>query len=88
MMWMMYQIRLPTKKPLLVLKFKAAPKWYPNFDEVITSNGFKENIVDQCIYMKVSGRKYIFLVLYVDDILLITNDTDLLVKTKQLLFPC
>ena len=36
--------------------------------------------------MKVSGRKYIFLVLYVNDILLITNDIDLLVETKQLLF--
>ena len=36
--------------------------------------------------MKVSGSKYIFLVLYVDDILLVTNDTNLLVETKQLLF--
>ena len=36
--------------------------------------------------MKVSGRKFIFLVLYVDDILLATNDTHLLVKTKQILF--
>ena len=36
--------------------------------------------------MKVSERQYIFLVLYVDDILLIVNDTDLLVDTKQLLF--
>ena len=32
------------------------------------------------------GRKYIFLVLYVDDILLAANDTDLLIETKQLLF--
>ena len=38
------------------------------------------------IYVKVSGSKYIFLVLYVDDILLPANDTDLLIKTKQLLF--
>ena len=36
--------------------------------------------------MKVSGSKYIFLVLYVDDVLLTANDTDRLVKTKQLLF--
>ena len=36
--------------------------------------------------MKVGGSKYIFLVLYVDDIFLPTNDTILLVKTKQLLF--
>ena len=36
--------------------------------------------------MKVSGRKYIFLVLYVVDIVLAANDTDLLVETKQLLF--
>ena len=36
--------------------------------------------------MKVSRNKYIFLVLYVNDILLTANDTDLLVETKQLLF--
>ena len=36
--------------------------------------------------MKVSGSKYIFLVLYVDDILLAANDSDMLVETKQLLF--
>ena len=36
--------------------------------------------------MKVSGSKYIFLILHVDDILLTTNDTDLLVETKQLYF--
>ena len=36
--------------------------------------------------MKVSGRKYIFLVLYVDDIFLATNNTDLLIEIKQLLF--
>ena len=36
--------------------------------------------------MKVSERKYIFLILYVDDIFHATNDIDLLVETKQLLF--
>ena len=50
------------------------------FDEVVTANGFKENILDQCIYMKVNGRKYIFLVLYVDDIL---GFTYLLCRLRQ-----
>ena len=36
--------------------------------------------------MKVSRSKYIFLVLYVDDIFLTSNDTDMLVEAKQLLF--
>ena len=56
----------------MVLKW-VFKQWYLTFDEVVTTNGFKENIVDQCIYIKVSGSKYIFLVLYVDDISLAAN---------------
>jgi hypothetical protein len=44
-----------------------------------------ENIVDNCIYQKFSGSKFVFLVLYVDDILLATNDLGLLHHTKQFL---
>ena len=53
------------------------------FDDMVTANGFKENIVNQCVYMKVCRR---FLVLYVDDILITSNGIDLLVETKQILF--
>ena len=35
--------------------------------------------------MKVSGRKFIFLILYVDDIFLATNDLGLLSETKKFL---
>ena len=65
---------------------QASRQWNLKFDEIVTTNGFKENIFNQYIYMKVNVSKYIFLVLYVDDILLATNDTYLLVETKQLLF--
>ena len=41
--------------------------------------------MDQCIYLKISGSKFIFLVLYVDDILLASNNVDLLHETKRLL---
>ncbi|RVW92797.1 Retrovirus-related Pol polyprotein from transposon TNT 1-94 [Vitis vinifera] len=46
----------------------------------------KENLVfDRCIYLRVSGSSYIFLVLYVDDILLASNDSDLLIEIKHML---
>ena len=43
------------------------------------------NLADDCIYHKFSGSKYIFLVLYVDDILLATNYIGLLHETKKFL---
>ncbi|RVW21180.1 Retrovirus-related Pol polyprotein from transposon TNT 1-94 [Vitis vinifera] len=52
---------------------------------VITSFGFKENTVDQCIYLKFSGSKFIILVLYVDDILIASSDVGLLHETKRFL---
>ncbi|RVW87693.1 Retrovirus-related Pol polyprotein from transposon TNT 1-94 [Vitis vinifera] len=44
-----------------------------------------ENTVDQCIYLKFSGSKFIILVLYVDDILLASSDVGLLHETKRFL---
>ena len=70
------------KKSIYGLK-QASRQWYLKFNDTITSFGFQENTVDRCIYMKVSGSKFIFLVLYVDDILLATNDLGLLHQTKN-----
>ena len=36
-------------------------------------------------YLKVSGRKFIFLILYVDDVLLASNDLGLLMNVKRML---
>jgi len=54
-------------------------------NDTIVSFEFKENIVDRCIYLKVNGSKVIFPILYVDDILLTTNDLGLLHETKKFL---
>ena len=64
---------------------QASRQWYLKFHEVISSFSFEKNIMDQCIYQKVSGSKICFLVLYVDDILLATNDKGLLYEVKQFL---
>ena len=55
---------------------------YYKFHQVIVSFGFEINMVDECVYHKFSGSKHIFLVLYVVDILLATNDIGLLHKTN------
>ena len=72
------------KKSIYGLK-QASRQWYLKFNDTIVSFGFKENTVDRCIYLKVSGSKFILLVLYVDDILLATNDLGLLNETKKFL---
>jgi len=61
------------KKLIYGLK-QAFCQWYLKFNDTIVSFEFKENTVDRCIYLKVSGSKVIFLILYVDDILLAIND--------------
>ncbi|KAL9250241.1 Retrovirus-related Pol polyprotein from transposon TNT 1-94-like protein [Drosera capensis] len=72
------------KKSISGLK-QASRQWYHKFHNVITSFGFEPNIADDCIYHKFSGSKHIFLVLYVDDILLASNDIGLLHETKRFL---
>ena len=44
------------------------------FDDVIKAYGFIQTYGEACIYKKVSGSSVAFLVLYVDDMLLIGND--------------
>ena len=64
---------------------QASCQWYLKFHNVISSFGFMENVMDQCIYHKVSGSKIIFLVLYVEDILLASRDLGLLHEAKRFL---
>ena len=55
------------------------------FDRTIKNFGFKENVEDNCIYAKFKNERFIFLVLYVDDILLASSDVSLLQETKKFL---
>jgi hypothetical protein len=53
------------------------------FDEVVKGVGFVKNIEEPCVYKKVSGSAIVFLVLYVNDILLIGNDIPMLEVIKS-----
>ena len=52
------------------------------FDVVIKAYGFIQTYREACIYKKVSGSSVAFLILYVDDILLIGNDIEFLDSIK------
>ncbi|KAL0409660.1 UNVERIFIED_CONTAM: Retrovirus-related Pol polyprotein from transposon RE1 [Sesamum radiatum] len=61
---------------------QASQSWNTRFDEVIRGYDFIKNDYDPCIYKKISGSSVAYLVLYVDDILLIGNDFKMLGDIK------
>ncbi|KAL0394341.1 UNVERIFIED_CONTAM: hypothetical protein Slati_4400300 [Sesamum latifolium] len=61
---------------------QAFQSWNTHFDEVIRGYDFIKNEFDPCVYKKISGSTVAYLVLYVDDILLIGNDFEMLGDIK------
>ena len=55
------------------------------FDGTIKKFGFQENVEDNCIYLKFKNGRLIFLILYVDDVLLASSDVNLLQEIKKFL---
>jgi hypothetical protein len=72
------------KKSIYGLKY-ASRQWYLKFDEVVKKFGFVKNQVDNSIYIKIKGIMFIILVLYMDDILLTSNNKNLLYEVKWFL---
>ncbi|GJV00277.1 retrotransposon protein, putative, ty1-copia subclass [Tanacetum coccineum] len=58
------------------------------FDEEIKKIGFTQNPDEPCVYLKASGSNVVFLVLYVDDILLMGNSVTMLQEVKSWLCKC
>jgi hypothetical protein len=56
---------------------QTSSQWYLKFDDTIKIR-FKKNEEDNCIYAKFKNENFIFLVLYMDDILLANSDVHLL----------
>src|SRR3989337_538656 len=57
---------------------QASQSWNICFEEVIKAFGFIQTYGEACIYKKVSESSVAFLILYVDDMFLIVNNTELL----------
>ena len=67
---------------------QASRSWDIRFDEMIKAFGFTQTYGEACVYKKVSGSSVAFLILYVDDILLMGNDIEFLESLKAYLNKC
>ena len=64
----------------MVCKLKRS--WNIGFDQAIKSYGFEQNLDEPCVYKRHQDKVVMFLVLYVDDILLIGNDVGVISSVK------
>ena len=62
---------------------QASRSWNLHFDETIKTYGFEQNVDEPCVYKYIKEKKVVFLVLYVDDILLIGNDVETISNVKK-----
>ena len=63
------------KKSLYGLK--QSPKmWYQQFDTYILGLGFVRSRVDHCVYSKKFSNHFIYVLLYVDGMLMVRNNMD------------
>ncbi|KAK8993390.1 hypothetical protein V6N11_033491 [Hibiscus sabdariffa] len=67
---------------------QASQSWNLRFNEAIQEFGFIRNEDEPCVYKKFSGSIVSFLILYVDDILIIGNDIPTLQSIKTWLSSC
>ncbi|GJV54403.1 retrotransposon protein, putative, ty1-copia subclass [Tanacetum coccineum] len=67
---------------------KALCSWNMRFDEKIKEFGVIQNTEEPCVYRRTREDKVVFLILYVDDILMMENDIPVLEGVKAWLKIC
>ena len=72
------------KRSLYGLK-QSPLQWYKRFDSFMLSHGFKRSKFDSCVYIKHVNGSPIYLLIYVDDMLIDAKSRVEIVKLKKLL---
>ena len=67
---------------------KHAPRqWYKKFDSLMVGHGYTRTNVDHCVYVrKFSNVKFVILLLYVNDMLIVGQNTAVIGNLKKDLF--
>ncbi len=61
---------------------QTSSSWNKRFDQMIKTFGFEQNVDEPYVYKNIKERNMVFLVLYIDNILLIGNDVGELSSVK------
>nr|GEZ58711.1 retrovirus-related Pol polyprotein from transposon TNT 1-94 [Tanacetum cinerariifolium] len=75
------------KRSIYGLK-QASRQWNKRFNDEIKKFGFTQNRDEPCVYLKANGSNITFLILYVDDILIMGNNIPMLQGVKSYLGRC
>jgi ATP-binding cassette subfamily B (MDR/TAP) protein 1 len=69
------------RKSLYGLK-QSLRQWYKRFDSFMLSHDFKRSDYNSCVFFKTVGGSAIYLLFYVDDMLIAAKDKSEIVKLK------
>nr|GEV92204.1 putative retrotransposon protein [Tanacetum cinerariifolium] len=88
-----YYFYFPPEIKIVVARFiyglkQASRSWNKRFEEEIKRLGFAQNLDEPCVSQKASESNVTFLILYVDDIIIMRNHIPMLQSVKSYLGKC
>lgn len=68
----------------VIYGLRQSPRqWYFTFHNVISKYGFVPNMFNPCVYTQVSGDGFVIFSIYFDNILLMQNNLDMVIRMKE-----
>ena len=62
---------------------QAARVWYKKLDGFLLEHGFRRSQLEPSLYIKIDGDSFVVIVVYVDDLLIVSNSIETANQTKQ-----
>jgi transposase InsO family protein len=59
---------------------QAARNWNKAINETLVNAGYRQSAIDKCLYIKGSGENVTYILLYVDDVLVVSKDENNITK--------
>ncbi|XP_019082567.1 PREDICTED: uncharacterized protein LOC109125407 [Camelina sativa] len=64
---------------------QASRQWYRCFSKVLLSDGFIQALADNTLFVKIDSTSFIAVLVYVDDIMIVSNSDAAVMRVKKLL---